>query len=236
MPTPTKGARLGGSPAHQRLLLANLATALFEHKAITTTEVRAKRVQPLAEKLISKAKRGDLHSRRVVLTTITRKDIVAELFEEIAPKLAEREGGYTRITKLPNRKGDNAPMALIELVLEPVVPKKKAPAKKASPVAEEPVVEVPAEDEAVADEVASDDAATAPVPFAGAVRTTEATDVAPDDEHFVKGNEDSMKYHVPGSQWYDQTIAEVWFGTAEEAQAAGFEPAGGEAKQQVTED
>lgn len=118
MPTPSKGPRLGGSAAHERLMLANLATALFEHKAITTTEHRAKRVQPLAEKLVSKAKRGDLHARRTVMQTIRRKDVVAELFEELAPKFAGREGGYTRITKLPPRKGDNAPMALIELVLE----------------------------------------------------------------------------------------------------------------------
>lgn len=156
MPTPTKGARLGGSPAHQRHMLANLATALFEHKAITTTEVRAKRVQPLAEKLISKAKRGDLHSRRVVLKTLTNKAVVAELFEEIAPKVADREGGYTRITKLPNRKGDNAPMALIELVLEPVAPKKKAAPKKAAAPKAEPVV-----DEAPAEEIVEDAAVEA---------------------------------------------------------------------------
>jgi len=128
MPTPTKGARLGGSASHQRHMLANLATQLFDHKAITTTEVRAKRLQPVAEKLISKAKRGDLHARRTVMKTITDKAVVAALFEELAPKFAGRDGGYTRITKLPNRKGDNAPMALIELVLEPVKPSKKAAA------------------------------------------------------------------------------------------------------------
>lgn len=141
MPTPTKGPRLGGSAAHQRLILANLATALFEHKAITTTENRARRLQPVAEKLITKAKRGDLHARRTVMTTIRRKDIVAELFEELAPKFDGRDGGYTRITKLPNRKGDNAPMALIELVLEPVKKTKAAPKKKAA-VAAAPVEEV----------------------------------------------------------------------------------------------
>jgi len=147
MPTPSKGPRLGGSAAHERLMLANLATALFEHKAITTTEHRAKRVQPLAEKLVSKAKRGDLHARRTVMQTIRRKDVVAELFEELAPKFAGREGGYTRITKLPPRKGDNAPMALIELVLEPVKAKKsaskKAAPKKAAPKAEPPAAEEP---------------------------------------------------------------------------------------------
>ena len=140
---------MGGSAAHQRLMLANLATALFEHKAITTTESRARRLQPVAEKLISKAKRGDLHARRTVMTTVRRKDIVAELFEELAPKFAGRDGGYTRITKLAPRKGDNAPMALIELVLEPVKKRKPAAKKVATPVAEpaaEPVVAEPVEE------------------------------------------------------------------------------------------
>jgi large subunit ribosomal protein L17 len=123
MPTPSKGPRLGGSAAHERLMLANLATALFEHKKITTTAHRAKRLQPVAEKLITLAKRGDLHARRKVMTTVRRKDIVAELFEQTAPKFAERNGGYTRITQVAPRKGDNAPMAVIELVLEPVSPK-----------------------------------------------------------------------------------------------------------------
>ena len=116
MPTPSKGPRLGGSAAHERLMLANLATALFEHKKITTTAHRAKRLQPVAEKLITLAKRGDLHARRRVMTTVRRKDIVAELFEQTAPKFAERNGGYTRITQVAPRKGDNAPMAVIELV------------------------------------------------------------------------------------------------------------------------
>ena len=116
MPTPTKGARLGGSPAHQRIILANLATQLFEHGRIVTTEAKAKRLRPLAEKLITKAKRGDIHSRRLVLTTVRDKGVVHTLFTEIAPTFADREGGYTRITKVGPRKGDNAPMALIELV------------------------------------------------------------------------------------------------------------------------
>ena len=123
MPTPVKGPRLGGSPAHQRLILKNLATALFEHKAITTTETRAKRLQPVAERLVQFAKRGDLAARRRVMQQITDKSVVHELFENIAPQVAERNGGYTRITKLGYRKGDNAPMAVIELVLEPVSPK-----------------------------------------------------------------------------------------------------------------
>jgi large subunit ribosomal protein L17 len=143
MPAPTKGARLGGSPAHQRLILANLASQLFEHGRIVTTEARAKRLRPLAEKLITKAKRGDVHSRRLVLTTVRDKGVVHTLFTEIAPSLADRDGGYTRITKVGPRKGDNAPMALIELVRESVeesrkanakgvAPAKKAPAKKAA--------------------------------------------------------------------------------------------------------
>ena len=137
MPKPTKGARLGGSASHQRIILSNLATQLFEHGRITTTEAKAKRLRPLAEKLITKAKRGDIHSRRLVLTTVRDKGVVHTLFTEIAPTFTEREGGYTRITKVGPRKGDNAPMALIELVTESVADSKKAndrssaPAKKA---------------------------------------------------------------------------------------------------------
>ncbi len=116
MPTPTKGPRLGGSPAHERLMLANLATALFEHDRITTTEAKAKRLRPLAERLITFAKRGDLHARRQVMTVIRDKDVVHKLFAEIGPKLAERPGGYTRIVKVGPRKGDNAQMAVIEIV------------------------------------------------------------------------------------------------------------------------
>ncbi len=123
MPTPTKGPRLGGGPAHERRILANLTTSLFEHRRITTTEAKAKRVRPLAERMITFAKRGDLHARRRVLTVVRDKSVVHELFTEIAPLMAERQGGYTRITKIGPRKGDNAPMAVIELVLEPVSPK-----------------------------------------------------------------------------------------------------------------
>jgi large subunit ribosomal protein L17 len=118
MPTPTKGTRLGGSPAHERLMLANLATSLFEHDRIATTEAKAKRLRPLAERLITFAKRGDLHARRQVMTVIRDKDVVHKLFAEIAPKMATRPGGYTRIIKTNPRKGDNAPMAIIELVEE----------------------------------------------------------------------------------------------------------------------
>ncbi|MFI2754318.1 50S ribosomal protein L17 [Cellulomonas sp. P22] len=171
MPTPTKGPRLGGGPAHERLILANLATSLFEHKRITTTETKAKRLRPHAERLITIAKRGDLASRRRVMTTIRDKSVVHALFTEIAPAMAEREGGYTRITKIGNRKGDNAPMAVIELVLEPVSPKQavvreaEKAAKKSAPVAEpvaeesvEEVVEETAAVEAPAEETAEDSA------------------------------------------------------------------------------
>jgi large subunit ribosomal protein L17 len=133
MPTPTKGRRLGGSPAHERLILSNLASQLFEHGRIVTTEAKAKRLRPLAEKLITKAKRGDIHARRLVLTTVRDKGVVHTLFTEIAPSLADRDGGYTRITKVGPRKGDNAPMALIELVRESVEESRKANAKSVAP-------------------------------------------------------------------------------------------------------
>ncbi|HWG01123.1 MAG TPA: 50S ribosomal protein L17 [Trebonia sp.] len=120
MPTPTKGPRLGGSPAHQKLILANLATSLFEHGKITTTEARARRLRPVAEKLITFAKRGDMHARRQVLTVVRDKSVVHTLFTDIGPSFAERPGGYTRIIKLGPRKGDAAPMAIIELVREEV--------------------------------------------------------------------------------------------------------------------
>ena len=135
MPTPTKGPRLGGGPAHERLILANLATALFEHGKITTTEAKAKRLRPLAERLITFAKRGDLHARRRVLTVVRDKSVVHTLFTEIGPQYAGRQGGYTRITKIGPRKGDNAPMAVIELVepmLEQVVAEATGATKRAA--------------------------------------------------------------------------------------------------------
>ncbi|GIG26795.1 50S ribosomal protein L17 [Cellulomonas denverensis] len=169
MPTPTKGPRLGGGPAHERLILANLATALFEHKRITTTETKAKRLRPLAERLITFAKRGDLHARRRVLTVVRDKSVVHTLFTEIAPAMAERQGGYTRITKIGPRKGDNAPMAVIELVLEPVSPKQAVvreaakAAEKAAPKTEEAPVEetteAPAEDATEATEAPAEETA-----------------------------------------------------------------------------
>jgi len=157
MPKPKKGPRLGGSPSHQRLIVSNLATQLFEHGRITTTEAKARVLRPVAEKLITKAKRGDLHNRREVLKTVRDKSVVHTLFTEIAPTFAERPGGYTRITKIGPRKGDNAPMAVIELVTEAYQPKadkpakkaaaKKAPAKKAA-AEETPAEGTPAETEA----------------------------------------------------------------------------------------
>jgi large subunit ribosomal protein L17 len=173
MPKPTKGPRLGGGPAHERLMLANLAAALFTHKRITTTETKAKRLRPVAERLVTFAKRGDLHARRRVMGIISDKSVVHELFTEIAPLVAEREGGYTRIIKTGYRKGDNAPMAVIELVLEPVTPKVKSAKKSAAaqPVATEaPAEEAPVEE--TADEtVVADDAAEADT---SAVATDEA--------------------------------------------------------------
>ena len=165
MPTPKKGPRLGGSASHQRHILANLATALFEHGKITTTESRARTLRPVAEKLITKAKKGDLHNRREVLKTIRDKSVVHMLFTEIAPSFAERPGGYTRITKIGPRKGDNAPMAVIELVTEAYSP--KAPSTKrtttaapatAAPVVEEPVVEEPVVEDTEATDVEAPEA------------------------------------------------------------------------------
>ena len=152
MPKPKKGPRLGGSPAHQRLMLSNLATALFEHGRITTTETRARLLRPVAEKLITKAKRGDLHNRREVLKTIHDKSVVHTLFTEIAPQFAERPGGYTRITKVGPRKGDNAPMAVIELVTEAYSP--KAPSTKKTEKAAAPAPAAPVEAEETEDTTA----------------------------------------------------------------------------------
>ena len=187
MPKPTKGPRLGGGPAHERLLLANLATALFTHKRITTTETKAKRLRPLAERLITFAKRGDLHARRRVMTVIRDKSAVHELFTEIAPLMAEREGGYTRITKVGYRKGDNAPMAVIELVLEPVNPKPKSAKKSAAaekpaaaPAAEAPVEETEAaETEAAETEAAETEAAETEAAETEAAEADATADDAP---------------------------------------------------------
>ncbi|MCB2176186.1 MAG: 50S ribosomal protein L17 [Actinomycetales bacterium] len=192
MPTPTKGPRLGGGPAHERRILANLTTSLFEHRRITTTEAKAKRVRPLAERMITFAKRGDLHARRRVLTVVRDKGVVHELFTEIAPLMAERQGGYTRITKIGPRKGDNAPMAVIELVLEPVSPKQatvreaekatKKAATKAAPVKESPADEVTEATDDVVAEVSDDEVSDAAVAEVGAEETDEVDDAADEDE------------------------------------------------------
>jgi large subunit ribosomal protein L17 len=174
MPTPTKGARLGGSPAHQRLILANLASQLFEHGRIVTTEAKAKRLRPMAEKLITKAKRGDIHSRRMVLTTVRDKGVVHTLFTEIAPSLADREGGYTRITKVGPRKGDNAPMAVIELVREPVEESRKANAKSVAPAKKSPAKKAAAKSAPAASAAATAPAAATPGAESQSVETSPA--------------------------------------------------------------
>jgi large subunit ribosomal protein L17 len=242
MPTPKKGPRLGGSASHQRHILANLATALFEHGKITTTESRARTLRPVAEKLITKAKKGDLHNRREVLKTIRDKSVVHVLFTEIGPQMAERPGGYTRITKIGNRKGDNAPMAVIELVQEPYKPADKKPTKKAAaaatpaPEAEEELTGEPVDEDAdtsVGSEETVLEAAEeslvakfADLEFGDDVAVALEDGAAPSEEFTIKGNKDSGKYHTPDSQWYDQTIAEVWFTTEEAAENAGFVKAG----------
>jgi large subunit ribosomal protein L17 len=184
MPTPKKGARLGGSPAHQRLIISNLATALFEHGRITTTEAKARVLRPHAEKLITKAKKGDLHNRREVLKTIRDKSVVHVLFTEIAPTFAERPGGYTRITKIGPRKGDNAPMAVIELVTEAYSPKapstRTRPAAQAAPVEAAPAEEAP--DEEATDETPVADTAVEETPTEMTEETVPDSTVAEAEE------------------------------------------------------
>jgi len=246
MPQPTKGPRLGGSPAHQRLILANLATALFEHGRITTTEAKARRLRPYAERLITKAKAGDLHNRRQIMKVIRRKDIVHRLVVEIGPFFAGRNGGYTRIIKTLPRKGDNAAMAVIELVAEQTVTHEADRARRVAASQQTPSAVEPAAADAVgtvhaADTVdVADPADTMPTADT-AVEQSASTEQAPygpgshaplDDPaqapegYLVKGNEDSMLYHEPDSPYYDRTVAEVWFASAEAAQAAGFTPPG----------
>lgn len=192
MPTPTKGPRLGGGPAHERLMLANLATALFEHGKITTTEAKAKRLRPLAERLITFAKRGDLAARRKVMTVIRDKSVVHELFTEIGPQYAGRPGGYTRITKIGSRKGDNAPMAVIELVepmLEQVVAEATGATKRAAKERDEEQAAAPdvAEDavgdvtEDAADEVAESNDADTDSEGGSEVDTQESAEASSDE-------------------------------------------------------
>ncbi|QSR29777.1 50S ribosomal protein L17 [Nocardioides sp. S5] len=184
MPKPKKGPRLGGSPAHQRLMLSNLATALFEHGRITTTETRARLLRPVAEKLITKAKRGDLHNRREVLKTVRDKSVVHTLFTEIAPTFAERPGGYTRITKIGPRKGDNAPMAIIELVTEAYSP--KAPSTKKT------------------------EAAAAPAPAAEESEVDETTDGTAAEEHeaAAEAHEAAAEEHEAAAEEHEAAAAE----------------------------
>lgn len=224
MPTPKKGPRLGGSPAHEKLILSNLATSLFEHGSITTTQAKAKRLQPLAETLITKAKRGDLAARRHVMRTVRDKSVVHVLFTEIGERFADRPGGYTRITKVGPRKGDNAPMVVIELV-ESMADSKKSTAKKsaAKKTTAKKAAEPKKDDEPKAEavEVASTEGEY------GAGSASPLEDGSAPEGYTIKGNKDSMKYHLPDGQWYDQTVAEVWFDTEDAAQKAGFEKAGG---------
>ena len=183
MPTPTKGARLGGSAAHQKHILANLATALFEHGKITTTEARARRLRPYAEKLITFAKRGDLHARRQVLTVVTDKSVVHTLFTEIGPGFAEREGGYTRITKIGMRKGDAARMAVIELVTEEAtVAKTRRRTRRGTSPATEAVEVAPAEDVEAPEAEAAEDVEAPEAEDTDAQVTAEAEDADEDDE------------------------------------------------------
>ena len=228
MPKPKKGNRLGGSASHQEKILANMASQLFEHGAITTTETKAKNLRPYAEKLITKAKDGSLAARRNAAKIIRNKDVLATLFEEIGPMFAERNGGYTRIIKLENRKGDNAPMAQISLVTESTAAAEASRATRvaASKKADEEKAAKKDADQAAAEEKTAEaapaaDAAETELP-AGAHAPLEDPNEAP--EGFpIKGNANSKKYHVPGSSFYDRTIAEIWFATEEDAEAAGYE-------------
>jgi large subunit ribosomal protein L17 len=236
-------------------MLANLATSLFTHGRITTTEAKARRLRPYAEQLITKAKRGDLHNRREIQKVIRDKDVVHRLLAEIGPFFSDRNGGYTRITKTLPRKGDNAPMAVIELITQKTVADEAdrarrvagSRAKARSSATGGGKQDQAAEDAAAAVEVAEptqDESepveAAAPEPEydeATDVEVSESTEDAPygpgshaalpdggePDGFPIKGNEDSMLYHVPGSVFYDRTVAEVWFDTAESAEAAGFQ-------------
>jgi large subunit ribosomal protein L17 len=196
MPTPKKGKRLGGSPAHQKLIISNLATSLFEHGRITTTEAKARVLRPHAEKLITKAKKAHqgenaLHNRREVLKVIRDKSVVHTLFTEIAPTFAERPGGYTRITKIGPRKGDNAPMAVIELVTEPYAPSAPKATKKAAPAPAAPVEDAAVE-EAPVEETAVEETAVEDAP-------TELTDEASPEESVI-AEEQPVEDEAPAAE------------------------------------
>jgi large subunit ribosomal protein L17 len=194
MPTPKKGPRLGGSPAHQRLIVANLATSLFEHGRLTTTETKARVLRPYAERLITKAKKGDLHNRRQVLATLKDKGVVHTLFTEIAPRYAERPGGYTRITKLGPRKGDNAPMAVIELVTEEYVAKARTqkPAAAAAPAETETKADEPAE-ETSATEATDAAESTEPSESSQSSESSESAEASASEESAASDANDSSE-------------------------------------------
>ena len=224
MPTPTKGARLGGSPAHQRHLLANLATALFEHGKITTTESKARRLRPFAERLITFAKRGDLHSRRQVLTVVTDKGVVHTLFTEIGPQFAARDGGYTRITKIGPRKGDNAPLAVIELIQEEAEarPSRRRRARRAQPAARpsRAAAETEAEDSAAEDSAAEDSAAedSAAEEATAAADEAAAEDTAADDD--TAAAEDEAPAEAGGEVAADEDGEDAGPAAADDSDAA----------------
>ena len=224
MPRPSKGPRLGGGAAHERLMLANLATALFTHGRIQTTETKAKRLRPLAERMVTFAKRGDLHARRKVMTVIRDKSAVHKLFMEIAPQVDKREGGYTRIVKTGFRKGDNAPMAVIELVLEPVNPKPKT--KKAKPEAEKPaakpVVAEEVEETTEAPEAVEESTESVEVP----IEETEATEEAPAEEAPVA--EEAPAEEAPADE---ESVAEAAAEEAPSDESADEAPAEEEGKE-----
>jgi large subunit ribosomal protein L17 len=231
MPTPTKGARLGGSPAHERLMLANLATSLFQHGRITTTQAKAKKLRPYAERLITKAKRGDLHNRRMIMKVIRDKEVVHRLVTEIGPFFADRDGGYTRILKTIPRKGDNAPMAIIELVQEKTVTAEAEAARKtkfakdeqaAAPAEETKVDETEATTETPAEDVEVEESASDDEHPYGAGSHAPLEDGSQPEGFAIKGKASSMLYHEPETSHYDRTVADVWFATAEDAEAAGF--------------
>lgn len=216
MPKPTKGPRLGGGPAHERLMLANLATALFTHGRIQTTETKAKRLRPLAERMVTFAKRGDLHARRRVMTVIRDKSAVHKLFMEIAPQVDKREGGYTRIIKTGYRKGDNAPMAVIELVLEPVNPKPKT--KKTKPDAEKP--------KAKAAPVADEATEVTEAPAEAIEEATESVEVAIDVDEATEETAEALADEAPAEETTEEAAAE------EPAEAPAEEAAAEEAAEE----
>lgn len=247
MPSPTKGARLGGSPAHERLILANLATSLFEHGRITTTAAKARRLRPFAERLITKAKRGDLHNRREIMKVIRDKDVVHKLIAEIGPFFSERAGGYTRIVKTGPRKGDNAPMAVIELLREQTATAEAERARRVRFSRKGQEADAAASDETAESIESADSTGSAhsalngeAIEVTGEVEESTSTEEAPygtgshvaredgsqPDGFPIKGDEGTKLYHTPDSPAFNDAAAEVWFATEQDAEAAGFAKAG----------